>query len=180
MKTHNFKIIVSGVDPEAADFADRFYNAGCDDATLSVQKGLVVLDFDREARTFLGAVSSALADVQKAGATIERIEPDYLVNASDIAKRVGLGRAAISLYASGLRESDFPRPVARVTSESPLWDWAEVCSWLYHRNKISLSETIEARTLRDYNRIVTGARDHGDSLLAKRLAKAQAPAQLRI
>ncbi|MEA2889050.1 MAG: hypothetical protein QOD11_3410 [Bradyrhizobium sp.] len=35
MKTFEFSIIASGLDPEAEDFADRFFNAGCDDATLS-------------------------------------------------------------------------------------------------------------------------------------------------
>ena len=50
MKTFEFSIIASGLDPEAEDFADRFFNAGCDDATLSFQKGHIILDFAREAR----------------------------------------------------------------------------------------------------------------------------------
>ena len=36
MKIFEFRIIASGLDPEAEDFADRFFDAGCDDATLSV------------------------------------------------------------------------------------------------------------------------------------------------
>ena len=45
MKTFEFSIVASGLDPEAEDFADRFFNAGPDDATLSFQKGHIILDF---------------------------------------------------------------------------------------------------------------------------------------
>ena len=31
MKTHTFTIIASGLDPEADDFEDRFFDAGCDE-----------------------------------------------------------------------------------------------------------------------------------------------------
>ncbi len=158
MKTHNFTIVGSGVDTRTADFADRFYAAGCDDATLSMQKGLVVLEFDRKARSFSAALFSALRDVKRAGANIERVEPDYLVNASEIAKRTGMGRAAISLYAKGERAQAFPHPVARVTTDSPLWDWVEVSSWMYHEHKLPLGAVVEAKMVREVNRVVTGDR----------------------
>jgi hypothetical protein len=119
MKTCNFTIIASGPDPEARDFEDRFFEAGCDDATISFQKGVIVLDFAREAPNFVKALSSALADVQRTAATVERIEPDHLVSMADIAMRAGLTRGAISLYAKGMRAQAFPAPVARVMSESP-------------------------------------------------------------
>ena len=62
-------------------------------------------------------------DEEHFGARVERIEPDHLVSMADIARRAGLTRAAISLYAKGMRAQEFPAPVARVTSEIPLWDW---------------------------------------------------------
>ena len=68
-KTYSFSIIVAGVDPDADNFADRFYEAGADDATVIYQGGVPYLDFDREARTFEDAVMSAQADILKAGAT---------------------------------------------------------------------------------------------------------------
>src|SRR4051812_46724840 len=117
MRTHNFTIIASGMDTSSDEYAERLYEAGCDDATIAVQKGLLVIEFDREARTFSSAVVSAIGDVRKAGATIERVEPDYLVSAAEIAKRSGVGRAAVSLYAKGERGKDFPSPVARVTTD---------------------------------------------------------------
>jgi hypothetical protein len=151
MKTHEFTIVVSGLDPDADDFEDRFYEAGCDDATISVQKGAILLEFAREAQTFAKALISAFADVQKAGAKVERIEPDYLVSLSDIAARSGLSRAAISLYGKGRRGQGFPAPVARVTSESPLWDWVDVSRWMAQHSKMSPSDVLEAQMMKEAN-----------------------------
>lgn len=48
--------------------ADKLFNAGCRDATLSEASGKLLLDFDREAATYEEAVRSALHDVrQEAG-----------------------------------------------------------------------------------------------------------------
>jgi hypothetical protein len=48
--------------------ADKLFNAGCDDATLSQTNGEVLLDFDREDVSYEEAVRSALWDVkQEAG-----------------------------------------------------------------------------------------------------------------
>ena len=157
MKTHNFTIVASGFDGPS-DIAERFFEAGCDDATIAIQKGLIVIEFEREARTFLNALMSGVRDVERTGAKIERIEPDYLVSASDIAKRAGIGRAAVSLYATGRRGQGFPPPIARVTTESPLWDWVEVASWMYHERKLPLDELLRAKALREVNRIISA--DH--------------------
>ena len=158
MKKYNFTVIASGIDHALEDdVVDRLFEAGCDDTTVSAQKGLIVLEFDREARNFISALFSAISSVQNAGGRIERIEPDHLVSASEIAKRCGLGRAAISHYACGTRGESFPRPVARVTTESPLWDWVEVSSWLHHRDKLSLDIAVQARLVRDVNQAL-GAR----------------------
>jgi hypothetical protein len=75
MGTHEFIIVASGFDPAAKDFEDRLHEAGCDDATISFQKGVALLDFARQAPTFAKALMSALKEVQKAGAKIERVEP---------------------------------------------------------------------------------------------------------
>ena len=87
MKTHEFTIVASGLDPEADGYEDRFFEAGCDDATLSFQKGVIIAEFAREAVSFSKAVTTAYKDTLQTGAKIERVEPDYLVNLSDIAER---------------------------------------------------------------------------------------------
>ncbi|MEI6399098.1 MAG: hypothetical protein WCO71_10025, partial [Pseudomonadota bacterium] len=60
MQIHEFSIIAEGVDPTAEDFESRFYDAGCDDATISFQRGVIILDFARASETFEGAISSAI------------------------------------------------------------------------------------------------------------------------
>ena len=67
-KTYNFTIIASGLDLTLGDEAmDCLFEAGCSDATIAVQDGLVVLlEFDRSSRTFVSALASAITDVMSA------------------------------------------------------------------------------------------------------------------
>lgn len=151
MKTHEFTLIASGLDPRADDFEDRLYEAGCSDATIAFQRGMIIIEFARERESFADALISACQDVAKAGAVVERIEPDYLVNLSDIAERAGLSRAAISLYCKGERGSGFPKPKARVTSDTPLWDWVDVATWMVQHHRLEASVVDEARSVRTAN-----------------------------
>lgn len=84
---------------------------------------------------------------------MERIEPDSLVSLSEIAYRAGLTRQAISNYAAGKgkRALGFPRPVARITSESPLWDWPEVARWLSAKGVVSDGQVAEALVIQRAN-----------------------------
>ncbi len=167
MNTHEFSIIASGLDPEAEDFDSRFYDAGCDDATIAFQKGHIIVDFAREAPSLAEAIASAVAAVQKAGAKVERIEPDPLVSLSDMATRAGLTRAAMTNYFKGTRAENFPPPVAKVTSESPLWDWASVARWMFQHRKLDRAAAIEAEVVKQANEAVRA----GESDIGKRLKK---------
>jgi hypothetical protein len=151
MKTFEFTIIATGMDPHASDFEDRLFEAGCDDATIAFQKGTIVLEFDRVAKNFSHAIDSAIRDVRRAGAYVRHVEPDHLVNLSDIAARAGITKAAVSFYAKGERSEGFPAPVARVTTESPLWDWVEVAEWFRKQGRLSADVLVEARILRQTN-----------------------------
>ncbi len=174
MRTYEFTIIASGLDPHADGFADRFFNAGCDDATISFQKGLIILEFDREAKNFAHAISSAFAAVYMAGAKVERFEPDHLVSLSEIAKRSSLTRSAISHYAKGERGEGFPLPIARVTSESPLWDWVDVSRWMHKYAKLDNEVVLEARLVREANVVVRSKAVSHDEFAARILAVAAA------
>lgn len=92
MKTPEFTIVASGLDPEKESYEDRFFEAGCDNATLSFQKGVTIAEFAREAVSFSKAVTSAYEEILKTGTKVGRVEPDYLVSLSDIAERSGLTR----------------------------------------------------------------------------------------
>lgn len=154
MKSYSLTIIASGLDSNNLEYADRFFEAGCDDSTISLQKGLFVLEFDRLAEGFEAALITAIRDVKRAGATIERIEPDHLVSASEIASRSGITRAAVSLFAAGKRGDGFPAPIARVTTDSPLWDWAEVAQWMEQKKELSKEVVEEAFVIRDMNHAI--------------------------
>ena len=97
------RYLIHNIGREADDFEDRFFEAGCDDASISVVKGTVVLSFSRGAKNFLHALVSAIKDVRAAGVMIVRVEPDTFVSMSDIAERIGMTRQAVSLLIQGER-----------------------------------------------------------------------------
>lgn len=74
MRTHEFSVIASGLDPRADDFEARFFDAGCDDALVSFRRGRIVVDFSRKADTVNEAISSAVENVRAAGAIVEGVE----------------------------------------------------------------------------------------------------------
>jgi predicted DNA-binding transcriptional regulator AlpA len=154
MKTYNFAIIASGADPADGNLESRLSKAGCDDATISFHKGLLILQFSRQAKNFAHAIISAFEDVHKAGARVERFEPDCLVSLTEIAERTGMSKTAISLYWKGERGKGFPAPKIRITSDSPLWDWVDVSQWMHANAKLSRDAVVEARVLKEAN-IVT-------------------------
>tara|TARA_B100000315_G_scaffold151835_1_gene140635 strand:- start:4642 stop:5202 length:561 start_codon:yes stop_codon:yes gene_type:complete len=135
--SHSFSLVLDGVDIEADDFEDCFFEAGCDDALIAVIKETVILDFDRAAKNLIHAIASAVKDVQSTGARVIRVEPDPLVSVSDIAERIDASRQAVSLWTLGKRgPGKFPAPVVRVNSDTPLWDWTGVARWLYINDKL--------------------------------------------
>lgn len=172
MQTFDFTFVVDGIDPDADDFEDRFFEAGCDDSTLVLMHGAVAVCFDREAETYDAAVLSAYRDVLSAGATISRFEPDYLVSASEIADRAGLSRAAVSLYANGERGENFPKPYARITTPSPMWDWVDVSKWLCQKGTLDEVEYRSAQVSRVINFNVQ--KNEGISVARKEVAEALA------
>ena len=169
MKTFEFSIIASGLDPNSDDFESRFYDNGCSDALIAFQKGHIIVDFAREANSIDEAISSAIENVRAAGAKIDRIEPDPLVNLTEIAARTQVTRAAISNYAKGARgKKDFPPPVVRVTSDTPLYDWAEVAAWLALNHKLPIEAAVSAGVFKEANTAISSGEMHLRERLKKR------------
>ena len=75
MTTFAFSLRIKGVDIERDDYELPFYEGGCDDALLSVVNGMVFLDFDRDASSYEEAVTSAIHDVEQAGAKVIDVTP---------------------------------------------------------------------------------------------------------
>ena len=161
--TFEFAMVVAGFDRRAADFEDRLYKAGCSDALIGVVKGVVVLEFAREAKSFKHALASAMRDVRKAGGRVVRVEPDSYASLSDIAERAGLTRQSVSLLVQGKRGSgDFPPPTVRVTTDSPLWDWLAVAEWLGRHGKLKDKSAIaRAASTRAANIALQSGRQRG-------------------
>ncbi len=57
-------------------------------------------------------------------------------------------------YYKGHRQEGFPAPKARVTTSSPLWDWADVAEWLFRHGRISKEEALEAGVVSAANELL--------------------------
>lgn len=136
-------------------------------STLSSRHGYAVFAFPSTAATERSLVD-AVVSAQNTGVEIKRIEPDPLVTLADIAGRTGLSRASLTYYAKGQRREGFPRPCARLTSNSPMWDWADVAAWLFERGRVSKEAAKQAMILSAANEAL---QDFGDfkTNLEKRL-----------
>lgn len=76
MAIHRFRVVLSDEIPPGnfAHFAERLFEAGCDDGTFGTSRGVSVVDFAREARSFPDAIRTAAADIREAGLTPESVE----------------------------------------------------------------------------------------------------------
>ncbi|MHC4473820.1 MAG: helix-turn-helix transcriptional regulator [Planctomycetota bacterium] len=131
-EVHTFTLALSGVSGLTPDTQDALFEAGCDDALFGLRDGVAFLDFDREAGSLSEAVFSAILDVARSGigARVLRIEPDDLVSASEIARRLGRSRESIRLLIRGDRgPGRFPPPVSSLRGTSRLWSWVDVVTW---------------------------------------------------
>ena len=76
-RVHDFTFTLEGPDEFTVEMADALYEAGCDDASFGTSNGVHFGTFHREAPSFDEAVSSARADVERAGfgLVVVRVEP---------------------------------------------------------------------------------------------------------
>lgn len=131
--------------------ADILFEAGCDDATPSFQNGVFVIDFDRRARNLIQAIASAIKDVRAAGLRVLRVEPDEIVSASEVARRLGVSRQAVSKW---FREYDgAPAPVLNASTDTPMYEWTAILKWLrrYRRERISVDRIIAGDIVKLFN-----------------------------
>lgn len=138
---YEFRLILDGLEDVDDDMVGRLISSGCDDALFGRSNGEIFAAFCREASSFEEAVMSAIMDIRKAkiGVTGFRLDNRDLVTQADIGRRIGKTKQAVSRYVNGRnRIKGFPAPA--VASKDPLYQWAEVASWLQKANL--LDETV--------------------------------------
>jgi hypothetical protein len=129
---------------DARQYEDALYEAGCDDAVLGVgKKGYIRLEFIRESRNAVDALTSAIQNVYEAipGAELIRAEP-FLVNLSDLAFMFDCTKQNMSKYFRGELGSTiegFPEPV--IEGKTAYWYAIEVATWLSKNSKINVADT---------------------------------------
>ena len=74
MKTFDFEVVLAPDTEMTEELADRLYEAGCDDGLPGMSCGIACVGFSREADCLESAIRSAVADVQKAGCRVQRVE----------------------------------------------------------------------------------------------------------
>ena len=76
MAKYEFSLILSGDLELTEEIADELFAAGCDDGTPGRFDGEFVVTFHRTADSLEAAIRSAVADVERAGHQVERVEMD--------------------------------------------------------------------------------------------------------
>lgn len=155
MKTYEFTLTFRLADSNenAEKYIDALAEHGCDDALVGLGKlGSISLDFSREAKTAIEALSSAVQNVCHAipDATLIEVGPDF-VGLTDIADMLGVSRQyARKLVLSNV--GSFPDPIYQ--GSPSLWSLADVTDWLQHNAKLknSAEDLVEmARLTRQIN-----------------------------
>jgi hypothetical protein len=151
---YDFALVVGGVSDLTPAIEDALFEAGCDDATISMQHGRLYVEFSRIAPSLDEAILSAIGDIRKAGigAEILRVDECNLVTASEIARRMGRSRQLVHQYMNGTRgPGSFPPPECHLTDHAPLWAWCAVSYWLVENNLLRPQESWNAEVVEAIN-----------------------------
>ena len=74
MFLYEFTVVLSKGTELNEDLAEALFAAGCDDGSPGSCEGVVSIDFHRAAESLEAAIRSAIADVQRAGCTVSRVQ----------------------------------------------------------------------------------------------------------
>jgi len=153
--SHEFVLVLDGITEPDDRIEDALFEAGCDDGILAFRNRVAYLEFDREGVTLQSALLSAIRDVERADhdVCVSHVEPDDLVNAAEIARRLGCTREYVRLLVDGKRgDGGFPTPLSGVTSKTLLWSWSAVLRWCSECGRLPDASLLSrAETIRDVN-----------------------------
>ena len=163
-REYDFSLVLLGVNELTTKVEDAFFEAGCDDATLSIAYGRVWMEFSRTAPSLKDAVLSAIRDVRKAGigADVLQVDECNLVTQAEIARRIGRSRQLVHQFITGQRgPGAFPPPVCHLRAETPLWEWCAVSFWLCENNMIRSEELNNAEVIAAINTALACSHQRG-------------------
>lgn len=151
---YDFALVIDGVTEITPEIENAPFDAGCDDATISMTHGRVYVEFSRSAESLEAAILSAISEIHNAriGAIVLRVDECDLVSQSEIARRIGRSRQLVHQYLAAQRgPGGFPPPACHLREETPLWQWCEVSHWLYDNNLICREVLEQAETVNAIN-----------------------------
>jgi len=154
---HDFVLVLRGIADVTPEIETAIFEAGCDDATLSVRGGCVFVTFSRKALSIKDAILTAIHDVRKAniGAEVLRVDICNLVTQSDIARKIDRPRQMVHQYIMGIRgPGSFPPPACHICDGAPLWYWCEVSYWLWQNDIIKEDVFREAQEVAAINSLL--------------------------
>ncbi|PZP52017.1 MAG: hypothetical protein DI595_07685 [Agrobacterium fabrum] len=138
MPVHFFSVVTFGIDPYEDEFISNLSKHGLADPYVEEMNRLVMIGFTRETELVAQAIQDACDVVRSSGGEVLGIAPDTLITLSEMGHMPGLSWGTVHALANGAGEG-FPLPVARQASDRPLWNWAEVSTWLADRSYIDRS-----------------------------------------
>ena len=74
---YEFSLILKEGTEITEELADKLFDAGCDDGTPGSFCCTPYISFHRDADSLESAIRSAVADVQKAGCVVERLQIEH-------------------------------------------------------------------------------------------------------
>ncbi|WP_203336705.1 helix-turn-helix transcriptional regulator [Nocardioides limicola] len=97
------------------------------DGVLVERAGQIIVTVYVEGPTAIDAAHAAIDKLERLNVSVCHVDSD-LVDASEIASRLGVTRQAVQLWATGKRGKGFPRPVGSPGGKR-IWTWGEVVAW---------------------------------------------------
>lgn len=129
MRSYSFSVVLSHRPTE--EDLDKLVARGLSDATFGLERGVPVVEFDREADNLGEAIATAVRELQAVGLEAVRVLDEDLVTLADIADRLGQSRESVRRYATGDRgPGGFPPPVNPARDGTLFYRWSEVAPWV--------------------------------------------------
>lgn len=163
---HEFTLVLSGTETLSQAQEDALFEAGCDDATISLRNGRIYLAFIRPAASLFEAILSAIVDIQRADIGMEVLRVDHcdLVTIPDIARLIGRSRQCVHQYINGERgPGGFPPPECELSEGKFLYRWCDVANWLLSNDMIAESELKNAVAIEIINNHLALQRQRRDN-----------------